>query len=203
MLAWLAGSALWIALACILWLARGRKPWPQPIAEIPGDISPRKLTRPIILFALIRAIAISIAVAVPFGLHLQEADWMPIAAIAAMKPSLEQSALAAEQRLAGAILGALVAAVFLLTIGNKHVLDVVVVVLAALGVAIHTVNYALYCAAIAASVLIAMDIPHPTNLRDEALRVLFTFLGAGLAVLVMLLANQLGKHTSKAAPQAA
>ena len=58
-LAWLAGSVLWIAFVCIMWLARGRKPRPEPVPEIPGDISPRKLTRPIILFAVIRAIAVA------------------------------------------------------------------------------------------------------------------------------------------------
>ena len=201
-LAWLAGCALWIAFVGIVWLARGRKPRDAPFPEIPGDISPRKLTRPIILFALIRAIAIAIAVAIAFGLHLPEADWMPIATLVAMVPSLEQSMLVSEQRLAGAILGALVAAVLLLTVHNKHVLEVGVVVILTLGVAIHGVNYALYTAAIAAAVLIAIDLPHPTNLSHEGLRVLYTFLGVGLAVLVMLLATQLGKRAAKApAPQ--
>jgi len=117
-------------------------------------------------------------------------------------PSLEQSMLVSEQRLAGAVLGALVAAVLLLTVHDKHVLEVAVVVILTLGVAIHGVNYALYTAAIAAAVLIAIDLPHPTNLSHEALRVLYTFLGVGLAVLVMLLATQLGKRAAKApAPQ--
>ena len=86
-LAWLAGSALWIAFAGVLWLARGREARPAPFPEIPGDISPRKLTRPIVLYAVIRAIAIAIAVAIPFGFHLPEADWMPIATLAAMAPA--------------------------------------------------------------------------------------------------------------------
>ena len=43
-LAWLVGSALWLAYASIVWLVRGRTPQPQPVAEIPGDISPRPLT---------------------------------------------------------------------------------------------------------------------------------------------------------------
>ncbi len=200
-LAWLAGSALWIAFTFILWLARGRKPRPQAVPEIPGDITPRKLTRPIILFAVIRAIAVSIAVAIPFGLHLPNADWMPIATIVAMKPSLEQSALVAEQRLAGAIIGALVASLFLLTVHNKHVLEATIIVLFALAAAIRTVNYACYIAAMAGAVLIAIDIPHPTNFSDEALRVLYTFLGVGLGVLVMLLANELQKRGAKPALQ--
>jgi uncharacterized membrane protein YccC len=97
----------------------------------------------------------------------------------------------------------LVAAPFLLTIDSKHALEVVVLVCAAAAAALRTVNYAIYCAAIAALVLIADDIPHPTSLTDEVRRVLFTLAGVGIAVLVMLLANQLQKRTAKAAPQAA
>ena len=81
-------------------------------------------------------------------------------------------------------------------------LEVAVIVILTLGLAIHGVNYALYTAAIAAGVLIAIDLPHPTKFTNEALRVLYTFLGVGLAVLVMLLATQLGKRAAKAAPQA-
>jgi uncharacterized membrane protein YgaE (UPF0421/DUF939 family) len=202
-LAWLAAAGLWIAFTCILWLARGRKPRPEPVREIPGDISPRKLTRPVVLFALVRALAVAVAVGIAFGLHLPNADWMAIATLVAMKPSLEQSALVAEQRVAGAILGALVAAVFLLTIDNKHALELIVLVLAAAAAALRTVNYAIYCAAIAALVLVADDIPHPTNLDDEVRRVLFTLAGVGIAALVMWLANQPQKRASKTAPPAA
>ena len=80
------------------------------------------------MFAVIRAIAIAIAVAIPFGLSLPEADWMPIATLAAMAPSLAQSTLVAEQRLAGAIVGALAAAAVLSTVDNKHVLEAAVIV---------------------------------------------------------------------------
>jgi hypothetical protein len=203
-LAWLAGSALWIAFASVVWLARRRTSRPPPLSEIPADDSTRKLTRPIILFALIRAIAVAIAVAIPFGLDLPEADWMPLATLVALKPDLGQSTLVAEQRLAGAILGALVAAVLLLAVDDKQVLEVAVVLVLTTGAAIHGVNYALYNAAIAAGVLIAIDLPHPSDLADEGLRVLYTFLGVGLAVLVMLLATQLGKRAAaKPAPHAA
>ena len=82
-----------------------------------------------------------------------------------MAPSLAQSTLVAEQRLAGAILGALVATALLLTVEHKHVLEVAVIVLLTLGIAIHGVNYALYTAAIAAGVLIAIDLPtQPTSI---------------------------------------
>jgi uncharacterized membrane protein YccC len=200
-LAWLIGSALTIAWTAIVWLAHGRTARQQPAADIiPGSTKPVPLTRPVILFALIRAIAVAIAVAIAFGFHLPDADWMPIACIISMKSSLAQSTLVGLQRLAGAIIGAAVAALFLLTVDTKIVLEVLTVILGTLAGSIRAVNYALYCAALAGAVLIAEDLPNPTNLGHEARRVLFTFAGVGIAVLVMLLAGLLQRRTTKAAP---
>ena len=201
-LAWLVGFAVWIAISFIMWLARGRKAEPQPVAEIPGDIAPRPLTRPVILFAVIRAAAVSIAVAIAFGLQLPNAYWMPIAAIIAMKPDLQQSTFVAVQRIAGTVVGAVVAALVLLAVDNRTALEVVIVVLFALAGSIRTVSYTWYAAAVAGAVLIAMDVPHPTDLTDEGRRILFTFAGVGIAVIVMFLADRLQKHAAKAAPQA-
>ena len=201
-LAWLAGSALWIAYATIMWLAHGRTAEPQPVAEIPGDISPRPLTRPVILFAVIRAAAVSIAMAIAFGLKLPDAYWMPIAAIIAMKPDLQQSTLVAEQRVAGTIVGAAVAALVLLAVDNRTALEVIIVVLLALAGSIRTVSYTWYTAAVAGAVLIAADVPHPSDLADEGRRILFTLAGVGISILVLLLAGLLQKHAAKAPPQA-
>ena len=40
------------------------------------------------------------AMAIAFGPHLPDADWMPIATLVAMQPSLQQSALVTAQRVA-------------------------------------------------------------------------------------------------------
>jgi uncharacterized membrane protein YgaE (UPF0421/DUF939 family) len=130
---------------------------------------------------------------------------MPIATIVAMKSSLDQSALVAEQRLIGATIGAAIASICVLTIHSKYALEVIMVLLGAIGGSIRGVNYALYAAAIAGCVLIASGVSHhPSNLGPEAERVLYTFLGVGLALIVMLLVSQLQKRSSaKAAPQPA
>ncbi len=202
-LAWLIGSALWIAYTLIAWLAQGRITEPQPVAEIPGDISPRPLTRPLIMFAVIRALAVAIAIAIAFGLKVPDAYWMPIAAIIAMKPSLQQSVLVAEQRVAGTIIGAAAAAVVLLAVDNRTALEVIIVVLFALAGSIRSVSYTWYTAAVAGAVLIAADIPHPANLTDEGRRILFVLAGVGISIIVLLLAGLLQKHGAKAAPKAA
>ena len=201
-LAWLLASAIWIALTAVLWLLRGRKVRPQWIAEIPGSTAAVKLTRPVVLFAVIRALAVAIAVAIAFGLDVPNADWIPIATFVAMKGSLQQTTLVAEQRVAGALLGAALAALLLVTVHDKHALEAVIVLLAVVAASIRTVNYALYSAAIAALVLIAMDLPHPTDFADEGRRVLFTLVGVGIGVLVMLVANVLQKHSPKGTAQA-
>jgi hypothetical protein len=74
-----------------------------------------------------------------------------------------------------------------------------VIVFLTLATSIRGVNYALYNAAVAAGVLIAMDLPHPTNFGAEGRRVLFTFIGVGIGFLVMLLGNLLAERTAKPA----
>ena len=199
-LAWLIGATVWIVVVFIGWVARGRASVPSHFPEIPSDSAPIALTRPLVLFAVIRAVALSIAVAIAFGFKLPKAYWMPIATLVAMKPSLEQSALAAEQRLAGAIIGATTAALFLLTVHDKHALAIIIVILGAIAASIRGVNYALYCAAVASTVLVATDLPHPTNLAAEGRRVAFTFIGVGIGVVVMFIANVIQKRSTAVPP---
>ena len=198
-LAWLLGSVVAIVCIAIIWFANGRgeqdRPWPD---IVPGDTPAVPLTRPMILFAVIRALAVAIAVAIAWGLDVPNADWMPIAALVAMRGSLAQSKLTAAQRLAGATIGAIVAAVFLSTIQNTKALVVIIVLLGALAAMTRAASYTWYCAAVAAVVLIAMDLPDPANLSDEGRRILFTFVGVGIAVLVTFLATQLAKRSAPA-----
>ena len=147
-------------------------------------------------------VVLAVFVAIAFGLQLPSAYWMPVAAIIAMKPSLQQSTFVAEQRVAGTVVGAAVAAVVLLAVDNKTALEVIIVVLFALAASIRTVNYAWYSAAMAGAILIGIDVPHPSSLTDEGRRILWTLAGVGVAVIVMFLADRLQKHAAKAAPPA-
>jgi len=211
-LAWAGGSALWIVVTFIAWLIRGRRDRPQPVAELPGDTSRRKLTGPLIMFALLRAIVIAGTVALAFGLNLSHGYWMPIAAIVAMKASLDQTTIVAVQRLAGALFGAVAAALVLLIPTSEHGLRLVIVtiglqvvafVVLINGVGIRFFNYALYCGAIAAGVLILLDLGQPSDYAAEGYRVLWTLCGVAIGVLVMFLAGLLAKRRAKAPPRPA
>ena len=212
-LAWAGGAALWIAVTFIEWLIRGREDRPQPVAELPGDISRRKLTPPLVMFAVIRALVIAGTVALAFGLNLPHGYWLPIAAMVAMKPSLQQAALIAAQRVAGTLIGAAAAALLLLIPASETGsrlfaitlgLEVVALVLLMHGAATRFWNYALYTGAIAAGVLILVELPQPSNYSAEGYRLLWTLCGVAIGVLVMLLADLLARRrAAKAPPQRA
>jgi hypothetical protein len=208
--AWAGGSALWIVWTFIEWLIRGRPDRPQPIAEIPGDTSRRPLTRPIVMFAVLRALTIAGCVALAFGLNLSHGIWIPIAAIVAMKPSLEQTTLMGAQRVAGALIGAAAAALLLLIPANEtglklfsidRGLEMVAIVLLMHAVATRLVNYALYYGLITAAVLVLLDVPQPTNFGAEADRVAWAFVGVAIGVIVMYLADRLAKRAARRPPQ--
>ncbi|GAA1227558.1 hypothetical protein GCM10009665_17570 [Kitasatospora nipponensis] len=66
------------------------------------------------------------------------------------------------------------------------------------GAATRFYNDALECAAIAAGVLILVDLPQPCDYAAEGYRVLWTLCGVGIGLIVMLPAGLLAKHTAKA-----
>jgi uncharacterized membrane protein YccC len=197
-LAWLVGSGIAMALVSIMWLLRGRGRRPSPLPEVPSDLPPIKLSWPIVAFVLIRAIAVSAAAAIAFGLSLTNADWMCIATLVAMKTTLGQSTLRGVQRLVGTAFGAGIAAVFLVTVTSHRALEEIIIVLMGLGMSIYAVNYVFYTAGIAAAVLIAMDLPHPTDLAAEGRRIFYTFAGIGIAIVVMFIASLLQRRNAAA-----
>jgi hypothetical protein len=209
-LAWTGGAALWIVVSFFAWLISGRKDQPQPIAELPGDTSRRKLTLPIVMFAVLRTVVIAGTSAIAFGANPSHGVWMVFSALVAMKPSLEQSTVTAIQRLAGALLGAGAAILVLLIPAGVHGLHLVAVTLGLQAVALVALahaaatrfwNYAFYYTWLTAGVLILLDILQPTDYSSEGYRALWTLCGVAIGVLVMLLAGLLARRRAKSPPQ--
>jgi hypothetical protein len=195
-LAWLAGGALCIVLTFVVSLRRReRQPSPveppqqTPPPEAQQQKAPVQLSRPLIVFSVLRALAAAVTVGIAWGFKLPHADWMPVAALVVMKPGLDESLLVAEQRVAGAILGALLAAGFLTVVHDKHLLAVLILVFGALAGAVHAVNYAIYCTCVAAAVLIALGVGEPGNLSANWERVGWTLAGVAIGLGVIVLAG--------------
>jgi hypothetical protein len=189
--AWLAGGVLWLVVSVVIWLVQ-RARQPSSPATPPQDTAgaaPVRLSPPLIRFALIAATAVALSTAITLGLDLSHADWMPIATLIALKPSVDASAYIGGQRVAGALLGGILAVLLLSAVHDKTVLEVVIVLFVALGVAIHGVNYALYCTCIATGLLIGLGLPDPGNLSANVERILWSLVGVLIALAVMWLAD--------------
>ncbi|WP_433475870.1 hypothetical protein ACQPZP_01840 [Spirillospora sp. CA-142024] len=118
--------------------------------------------------------------------------------------------LIAAQCLTVALIGTAAAALLLLVptgedglrlFAVERGLEVVALVLFMHGAGIRFWNYTLYSAAIAAGVLILVDLPQPSDCSAEGYRVLWTLCGVGIGLLVMSLAGLLAKRATKAPPQ--
>jgi hypothetical protein len=189
-LAWLVGGGLWLVVLGVAWGVR-RRAQEQHSAPVtpPQETAAARVSRPLVTFAVLAAVAVGLATAVAWGFVIPNAVWMPVAAIVAMKPSLGASAYAGGQRIAGAILGGILAALLLTVVHNQTALAVVIVLVGAVGIALHEVNYALYYACISTAVLTALGLPHPGNLADNWERVAWTLTGVVIALAVIYVAG--------------
>ncbi|AKH84400.1 hypothetical protein AA958_21860 [Streptomyces sp. CNQ-509] len=177
-----------------------------PAGDTPAGTRPQLPPWPVLTFAVIRAGAVAAACALGFGLDLSYGYWIPLATVIAMKPALEQTTLFTAQRLVGALLGAAAASLLILLpageTGTKlfavtRVLEVVALVLLMHAAAVRYWNHALYCAALAAGVLILVSLPQPTNYTVEGYRVLWTACGVAIGLGLMLLAGRLAAREDK------
>jgi uncharacterized membrane protein YccC len=98
---------------------------------------------------------------------------------------------------AGAIIGAILAAILLSTVHEKAVLEVAIALFLAAGLALHDANYALHSAAIATAVLTALGLSDPGNLSANWERVAWNFVGIVIALAVMLLAANLFSNRAR------
>jgi hypothetical protein len=190
-LAWLCGAAAWVIYITIGWLARGRPELAQRVPELPGDATPIPLSRGLVAYAGVRALAVAVSEGIAFGFKLPDAQWMSVSTLAAMKTDLAQTAIRGTQRFIGTAAGSVLALLLLLLISDPVVLALVIAILLALAVGTFTVNYGLFAGFTAAAVLTALGIPDPANHAAELDRALFTLIGVLVGMLVTLAANAL------------
>ena len=188
-----------MAIVLVGWLVRRGKARPLHFPASTENAS-EALSRPPVLYIVSRAVAISIPVAIAWGLHLPNADWMPMAAFVTMKTSRAIHPEAG-QRIAGTLIGALIATVFLLTVDNSAVLGIVILVAATLAASFYAANYAIYVVGLVTGVLMSTVLADPAD-AAVAQRVLCTFIGLGIGVGATLLADRIQKHASKTVPVA-
>jgi Fusaric acid resistance protein-like len=162
---------------------------------------PEQLTfkSPVWRFAAFRAAGAAVAGEIGWLLDLSHPHWAVMVVILSVRPDLETSLIATTQRLAGTVLGVVVAELVIVAVHDPLALALMAVALMVVAFAVKDLNNALFVFFLTIMTLTLVSIPtgglsHATAL----LRVLTALVGAGIALIVAYL----GAKTTGMAPAA-
>jgi uncharacterized membrane protein YccC len=131
--------------------------------------------------ALRLGVSLSIGVILYSITNLPMGYWVTLTIMLVLKPNLGATFQRFFQRVGGTILGAVVAAIILLAIASKPILDIIIVITVFFGVALIGFNYGYSVVFLSIFILLITDTSNSTGWQFAEVRVLNTLIGAGLA----------------------
>jgi uncharacterized membrane protein YccC len=131
--------------------------------------------------ALRLGVSLSVGVILYSITNLPMGYWITLTTMLVLKPNLGGTFQRFFQRVGGTILGAVVAAVILVAISSKPILDIIIVSTVFFGVALIGFNYGYSVVFLSIFILLITDTSNSTGWQFAEIRVLNTLIGAGLA----------------------
>jgi uncharacterized membrane protein YccC len=131
--------------------------------------------------ALRLGVSLSIGVILYSITNLPMGYWVTLTIMLVLKPNLGATFQRFFQRVGGTILGAVLAAIILLAIASKPILDIIIVIMVFFGVALIGFNYGYSVVFLSIFILLITDTSSSTGWQFAEVRVLNTLIGAGLA----------------------
>ena len=167
------------------------EPAPDPQTFLPKvwlDILRANLSLNSVMFrhALRLAAVVAIDELVSHYIHITHGYWLAMTSIIVLQPYTGETVRRSGERVLGTVAGAILAALLAASIHSQAGLIAVVTVGATFAVALYTVNYPWYCFFLTPTIVL-MTLPHLRDWHFAAVRMGMTGLGAGVAVLAMLL----------------
>ncbi len=131
--------------------------------------------------ALRLGVSLSVGVILYSITNLPMGYWITLTTMLVLKPNLGGTFQRFFQRVGGTILGAVVAAIILVAISSKPILDIIIVITVFFGVALIGFNYGYSVVFLSIFILLITDTSNSTGWQFAQIRVLNTLIGAGLA----------------------
>jgi uncharacterized membrane protein YccC len=131
--------------------------------------------------ALRLGVSLSLGVILYSVTNLPMGYWITLTIMLVLKPNLGATFQRFFQRVGGTILGAVVAAIILVAIASKPILDIIIVITVFFGVALIGFNYGYSVVFLSIFILLITDTSNSTGWQFAEVRVLNTLIGAGLA----------------------
>ena len=180
--------------AAIIWLRSRALPEPSLEDEaVQASRTVEQIVRsPLGWFALLRAGAAGIALWLGATLFPEHVIWASLTVILVMKPRAGQTLAAGLLRTIGTVLGVIVAEVLIAVSGGEQIIVLVGFLVAAFATtALQTVNYAVFVACLTALLVLADQLAAGTGEATAIDRLLATLLGAGLAIVAIIIGRLL------------
>ena len=124
---------------------------------------------------------VSLSVALVDLLDVDHGYWATLTVLVVLQPHAPATALRSVQRVAGTLVGSLLALAVTALVHDTHALLPLCAVMAAVSVSVIQVNYALYAALLTPTFLLLAQLEHP-NPRLVGVRALTTIVAAGIAL---------------------
>ena len=134
-------------------------------------------------YAVRYSLAISVAFVISQGFELTKGYWVLLTVAIVVKPQLSLSTTQTVHRIAGTIIGALLAVLIIITCTDRWALIVALFVLSLLAISLVDVSYGLSVVFITPLVLVIVNVPHPGQWELADVRVLNTLIGAAIGLL--------------------
>jgi hypothetical protein len=159
----------------------------------PADAPPPAPVRPALFqaHALRAALSVGLATFAAMHLHLGNGYWAPMTALIVLKPGLRDTGVRGLFRLAGTVGGCVAASLFALAFPTTPLVLVAAILACAwMAYALQRANYAVFSAAVTATVVFFQAMGHVPEAVSAVHRVVATLTGGGVALAVAYLGRR-------------
>lgn len=209
----LLGGALLLFLVLLPWplqrfrtarsaLRENRVPQPEEAPPVLGErssltmiVSQMTLTSPLFRFNALKALGAALAASLGWGFGLLYPHWAAITEIIAVRPNWEASLTIIVQNVLATILGALVAALLIVSVQSPLVLILIIALNVVIGITLKEVNYAVYVFFITTILMLLLSLQTP-GIPFIKLRVVETLVGAAIALIVLIAGSGIEMRSS-------
>ena len=169
----------------------------QPLRTVLPEPEPRRSLRgvlrdafdpegPVLRHAIRVAVVVTVAMVLARALDLSHRYWVTLTAYLLLTPTGAATRIRALQRVAGTVLGGVLAAGIPWAVNDPRIILVMIVILAGLSAAVLQLNYALYATLMTPTFVLLAEL-HATEVHLVGIRIANTLLGAALVVIGSLL----------------
>jgi hypothetical protein len=164
---------------------------PRKYPITPLSDAPRPDVREMIIYGVIAAISVGVAIIAAYGFQLEKAYWAPLTALLVLKPKYHLTKQRWLERMGGTIGGCLLANLLIWILPTSpYVTVTLILIFIGLAYALLKARYAVFTTMISGAILMLLYIGHASAIEGAEQRILATAIGGVAALGAMWIASR-------------